>query len=184
MDNESLKQGKPDERGALGAVTLGRDGRAAAQSALLRGRGGCFVCQITLNIPGFPKRLPGDAALIELCSADFRWKVCREPVEEVQLANGAGLALLLLFEGGRAEMAEAKRAGLDIEENNGYGRVVDIDIITADGAMSRRDFHLRPRRCFLCGEDSKECARERRHSYEELRRAARGLIEKITEKRD
>lgn len=164
---------------ALNEVLNGREERAQLQSRLLDGRADYFICQIMLNIPGFPKRMDGDGALIEKCAADLLEQICREPVEEVKLDNGAGLALLLLFNGGSGEAEHAKRAGIFIEENKAYGRIVDIDVVTLDGPLSRSGFYLGPRRCFLCDKDSKECAKEGGHTYEELRKQVQTVINNI-----
>jgi len=169
----------PDREAALEAVMRGREERAAAQSRLLLLRGGSFVCQITLNIPGFPKRLNGDELLIKKCKEDLLRYICRMPLVEVQLDNGAGLALLQLYEGGHGAIYNTKRAAIFIEENKDYGRVVDIDVITVSGPLSRVLFNFAPRRCLLCDKDSKECARECNHTYEELRAEAQALIDGI-----
>lgn len=150
------------------------------QSRLLDGREDYFICQITLNIPGLPKRMEGDVSLIERCAADLLAAVCGNPAEEVKLDNGAGLALLLLFSGGSEGAEHVKRAGIFIEENKEYGRIVDVDVIKLDGPLSRSGFYLEPRRCFLCDKDSKECAREGGHTYEELRKRAQALINNIS----
>lgn len=165
---------------ALAAVILGRDERVRVQLCLLSGRIDYFVCQIALNVPGYPKRLPGDEAVIEKCREDFKIGVCCELIKEVQLENGAGLALLMLFGGGKEKMYKAKQAGIFIEENKRYGRIVDIDVVTVAGSISRRDFYFGPRRCLLCSRDSKECSRERNHRYEELRAVVQDLINEVS----
>lgn len=160
---------------ALATVMSGREERAAVQSHMLLGGAEGFVCQISLNVPGFPKRLEGDDALIDKLVRDFTAKISGRQLREVRLENGVGLALLLFWEGGPNLARAAKLAGISIEENNG-GRIADIDIITAEGVISRADLGLLPRTCLLCGRPSKECARERRHSYEELRAKTQSLI--------
>lgn len=162
---------------AAAVVMAGREERAMIQSRLLSGRSDHFVCQVTLNVPGYPKRLLGDETIIEKCRMDFQIGICCESHKEVKLENGAGLALLMLFSGGKEKITAAKQVGIFIEDNACYGRIVDIDVITVDGQLSRRDFHLKPRRCFLCSKDSKECARERKHSYQELRAEVQALID-------
>lgn len=163
----------------LKAVMLGRDERVRVQLCLLSGRIDYFVCQITINVPGYPKRLSGDETVIKKCRADFQTGIYCEPIKEVKLENGAGLALLMLFDGGKEKMNKAKQEGIFIEENKYYGRVVDIDVVAVDGSLSRRDFYLEPRRCLLCDKDSKECSRERNHRFEELRAAAQALIDRV-----
>lgn len=157
----------------------GREERARAQSRLLSGRPGYFVCQITLNVPGFPKRMDGDEALIKVCRADFLARLGREPLDEVSLLNGAGLALLMLFAGDRRQASDAKRAGIFIEENKSYGRAIDADVITIHCTLSRKEFNFGPRGCLVCGKNSKECSRARKHSYKDLRALTQVLINKI-----
>lgn len=167
----------PDLKEALAAVMSGREERAAVQSRMLSGGAGHFVCQISLNVPGFPKRLDGDAKLLEKFAADLMKKICCPPLDTVKLENGAGLALLMLFDGGRGKARDAKLAGIAIEEGDASGRIADIDIITAEGPLPRDAFGYGPRRCVVCGGLSKECARERRHTYEELREKMSFLID-------
>lgn len=155
---------------------LGREERASEQARLISGGDGYFVCQITLNIPGFPKRLAWDEALVEQCAWKLVKNIGRKPLEEVKLINGAGAALLMLFDGGGGSAREAKAAGIFIEASTVYGRLADIDVIAAQGPLSRKDFSLEPRRCFICNGDSKECARERRHPCGELREKAQAML--------
>lgn len=164
-----------DMKEALNAVMSGREERAAMQSQMLSGEARGFVCQISLNVPGFPKRLDGDDILIDKLVSDFTAKINSTQQHRVKLENGAGLALLLFFSGGPDLARTAKLAGISIEENNG-GRVADIDVITAEGAISRTDLGLGPRACLLCDKPSKECAREHSHTYEELRAKTQSLI--------
>jgi holo-ACP synthase CitX len=55
-------------------------------------------------------------------------------------------------------------------------RVLDIDVITAAGPISRGDIGLERRKCLLCRDDAKTCARERRHPAEDLREYVRRLL--------
>jgi holo-ACP synthase CitX len=55
-------------------------------------------------------------------------------------------------------------------------RVLDIDVITAAGPISRGDIGLERRRCLLCPDDAKTCARKRKHPPEELRERVRQLL--------
>ena len=52
----------------LEEVLSGRDERAAWQRRWLRSpEGNFFVCQIGLNVPGYPKRIPRDLAVVRKC---------------------------------------------------------------------------------------------------------------------
>lgn len=173
-----------DLKEALASVMSGREERAAVQSRMLSGRDGLFVCQISLNVPGFPKRLDGDAVLLEKFTGDLINKICCQPRCAVKLENGAGLAILMLFDGSRIPARDAKLAAIFIEENDACGRIADIDVITGAGHLSRSDLGIGPRRCVMCGRLSKECARERRHKYEELRAKMQFLIDDFRSKHE
>ena len=59
---------------------------------------------------------------------------------------------------------ELKAHMVDIEDSHPLGRLFDIDIIDSDGvAVSRDSMSLPRRRCMVCNDDAKICARSRRH---------------------
>ena len=86
----------------LEEVLSGRDERAACQKRMLASREGAFVCQIGLNVPGFPKRVPGDITIIKDCRRFLLACAGAAPFEEHYLDNGAGLCWQGAFEPGRS----------------------------------------------------------------------------------
>lgn len=158
-------------------VLAGRDERVYVQGLLLNVDGQVtsprerFICQISLNIPGYPKRLPLDEETVRKGAEDFLLGYGADPIKERFLTNGAGLCWLGLFDGDAETAKRAKRSAVRIEEQNPAGRIFDIDIITDDGSISRNILGLSPRRCLLCGAEAKICARLRAHPEEELRSA-------------
>ena len=46
--------------------------------------------------------------------------------------------------------------------------ILDIDVMDKDGAVSRCELGLDARKCLICDEDAKVCARSQKHSMEEL----------------
>ncbi|MFC1236545.1 citrate lyase holo-[acyl-carrier protein] synthase [Vibrio sp. F74] len=59
---------------------------------------------------------------------------------------------------------ELKAQMVDIEDSHPLGRLFDIDIIDRNGvAVSRDSMSLPRRRCMVCNDDAKICARSRRH---------------------
>ena len=67
-----------------------------------------------------------------------------------------------------AEARAVKLATIVLEEEHPLGRLWDIDVVTPEGAVSRRDLGFRPRRCFVCDRPAHECARSRAHSLDAL----------------
>lgn len=159
----------------LEEVLEGRDERAALQKKLLAAREGAFVCQIGLNVPGFPKRAPGDMAVIKECRRFLIASARALPFEERYVENGAGLCWQGAFDGKRFDARAMKKAAVDAENRMEAGRVLDIDVLTAQGQLSRLEMGLPPRPCFICGENAKECARAGAHDSAGLR----GLVFRI-----
>ena len=162
----------------LSEILAGRDERADFQQKLLFARAGAFVCQIALNIPGYPKRACGDAKVIEDCRNFLLARFGALPFEERYIENGAGLCWQGGFCGGRENALELKRAAVVAEERMAAGRLLDVDVITTDGQISRAAFGLSPRSCLLCDCEAKICAREGRHDAAELREIAVSIIKK------
>ena len=94
----------------LEEVLSGRDERAACQKRMLASREGAFVCQIGLNVPGFPKRVPGDITIIKDCRRFLLACAGAAPFEEHYLDNGAGLCWQGAFDGKSYDAGALKRA--------------------------------------------------------------------------
>lgn len=64
---------------------------------------------------------------------------------------------------------ELKSLLIDLEESHPMGRIFDIDVFDGDhNQISRSDLSLSPRKCLICGQDARVCAREKNHTYQEL----------------
>ncbi len=74
-----------------------------------------------------------------------------------------------LFSVNTKSYAQLKLAMVNIEDTHPFGRLFDIDVIDIDGLpISRDTFDLPRRRCFVCEQEAKLCARNRSHSLDEL----------------
>ena len=56
----------------------------------------------------------------------------------------------------------------ELEDQEPLGRLWDLDVIVADGPLSRSVFGIPPRKCLICDEEAHTCARSRAHSMAEL----------------
>lgn len=64
---------------------------------------------------------------------------------------------------------DIKSLTLNIENNHTLGRCVDIDIYDEKGnSISREDFGLNMRKCFICDDIAHNCVRSKKHSKEEV----------------
>lgn len=65
--------------------------------------------------------------------------------------------------------SDLKYAMVNIEDTHPLGRLLDIDVIDLNGKpISRDTLNLPRRRCFVCQQEAKICARNRSHSLHEL----------------
>lgn len=174
----------------LEEVLTGREERAAWQSLWLnkkreqpaaayrvsREPSSYFVVQIALNIPGYPKRVPHDLQVIKNCRKYLLRFARAVPEEEHYLENGAGVCWQGAFDADRYDAEHVKRVAIDTEKTTRAGRVLDIDVITNEGPISRTWMDLPPRQCFVCGREAKICAKEGCHDQNELREMVTRII--------
>ena len=148
---------------ALDAVLAARDARVARQQAMLQ-QGGVLL-SLTLVAPGAVKRSPLLDAIFAAALAALRPHV-DDARARIEAVDDSGHHALYLLDG---EAHDWKTRMLALENRAPLARLWDIDIIDRDGvAISRRDLGLPPRRCLICDDDAKSCARTRRHNIGEL----------------
>jgi hypothetical protein len=94
----------------LYSLLVAREERAWTQKFMLRASGGgwgCCVVQISLNIPGWPKRIEGDGRALSAGAETLLAEVGTAPLLGALLSNSAGDALLYSFNGYEPNFAEA-----------------------------------------------------------------------------
>ena len=148
---------------ALDAVLAARDARVARQQALLQ-QGGVLL-SLTLVAPGAVKRSPLLDAIFA-AALDAVRSLASDARAQLEAVDDSGHHALYLLDG---DAHDWKKRVIALENRAPLARLWDIDIIDRDGnPVSRRDLGLLPRRCLLCDDDAKTCARERRHHIGEL----------------
>jgi len=81
----------------------------------------------------------------------------------------------LLISAGNIKPEALKRVMVTAEDSHPLGRLFDIDVFDEQGQPLSRDSYGLPRRkCFVCGNDAKICARSRAHPLP-------ALIDKMSE---
>lgn len=156
----------------LMSLLRAREERAWLQSFFLRDFG--VVVQISLNIPGYPKRLSGDSAALCKGEALFLTSVEKAASVRASLSNAAGLARFAVWRD--VSSRAIKERAVAVEEGSPWCRLLDIDVISRDGNVGRSSLGLRPRLCLLCEEEAKVCSRLGAHSVEALRSEAESLL--------
>ena len=67
------------------------------------------------------------------------------------------------------EARAIKLITLNLEDNHILGRCVDLDVYDEKGkSISRRDFGLEMRKCYICDDIAHICVRSKKHSIEEV----------------
>ena len=158
----------------LERLLAGREERVSLQEHVLRVSE--VIAQVSLNIPGLPKRMTGDREVVSRIMEMIRRKLqplSGGPVLQFSLDNGAGYAGLLGAD--CVDPVAVKKIAMEIEDLP-WGSVLDVDVVTRTGALHRAGLTGIERKCFLCGRPAKDCARFQRHNYLLLRAACERLL--------
>ena len=150
----------------LDALLKSRDNRHELQQQLLRQHpGGTLVC-LTVVMPGNVKR-----NLYSVVTAQAALTALLDRLGEHVSATRAqdlvtGYEAYLITD---LPALEAKRVTCDIEDSHPLGRLFDIDVMGSDlTPISRQEVGEQPRRCLLCGNETRWCMRNHTHTHEEL----------------
>lgn len=180
-----------------------RENRVYHQKELLNKYPGAVLVSMTLNIPGPVKDSPRyrkaletglhrlKSMLTDRCCSESSFTILHE--EFRPLATGP--EAYLVVQGSTANSAasdtadsenlapealalDIKKAAVSVEEGSALGRLFDMDVLIPGEnfpcSISRSRLGAAPRRCLLCEEDAKACARSRAHTMDQL-------LEKINE---
>ena len=148
---------------ALDDILAARDARVARQQAMLA-QGGVLL-SLTLVAPGAVKRSPLLDAIFAAALDAIR-PLVNDARARIEAVDDGGHHALYLLDG---DAHDWKKRVIALENRAPLARLWDIDIIDRDGnPVSRRELDLPPRRCLLCDDDAKTCARERRHDIAAL----------------
>lgn len=153
-----------------------RENRAAKQRELLEKSDGILI-SLTLNVPGPVKDRVIYRNALELGMEKLEKRLNPETVLYREIRHlKTGSEGYLLLDAAKTDARGTKLAAMDIEDAGDFGRLLDIDVMTADGGLSRRELGRAARTCLLCGEDAKVCARSRRHEMADLLRKIEEIL--------
>lgn len=64
------------------------------------------------------------------------------------------------------DVRSLKEKLINLEESLIYGRILDIDVIDENfNSISRKDFKLKARKCFICEKEAIYCIKNKSHDY-------------------
>lgn len=162
----------------LEQVLQTKEKRAAVQ-AELRSRYHAAVVSVSVNMPGPVKYDKDSLDLIDyaLARLESLFVVAGIALQETRrIPAVAGPAAVLAVE---ADSALLKQLAAQVEEEQPFGRLLDIDVFDAAGDQLSRNAAglVACRRCFVCDEPAILCIRGRRHSAQQIADAVAVLVE-------
>jgi len=119
------------------------------------------VLSLTINIPG-GKKDSSDAKYIYEIALQEVEKLRLEVYERFLTCKDTGYEALWAL---HVDAQKLKTLTCKVEESHPLGRFMDIDVIDRDKNILSRETQ---RRCYICNESAKNCARSQKHSIEEL----------------
>lgn len=156
-----------------------RENRARIQRDLLaESLDGETLFSATLAIPG-PHKTSSvlERAFAELVGALEAGLAGVRMRARTRLSGAPGPELLMLV---KMPALELKRLAIDVEECHPLGRLADFDVVELTDGMprpvSRTELGLAPRRCLICGDEAKACARSRAHTVKDMQVAIAEII--------
>jgi holo-ACP synthase len=149
-------------------VLKDRDQRAITQKKLLEKYPYGTLIVIKLNIPGPIKNNDEIHQIFTDGVERFRKKLLDSNVM-LEWNKPVGNTCFLFS---KLPDKEIKKIAVMFEDIDEMGRFFDIDVLSdkKTKAISRSDLGMELRKCFICGETAKKCARSRKHTVEELQR--------------
>ena len=145
-----------------------REQRVMKQQALLNAYDEILI-SMTMNIPGPIKDKPKYRLALEWAmnrmveSLENRGMITKEINHKVTGSEG-----YIVVDKVEYQLEEMKKKAIAIEEADELGRLFDIDVLSKAGTVSRRELGFGARKCLLCEEDAKVCARSQRHNMGDL----------------
>jgi len=152
------------EQVTLKELLEAREARAAHQWELMNRYPQYSLISMTLNIPGPIKDSSKYRDALVFGVSELKKHLEEVVFEEIRWLKTGSEAFLVVNE----QAFDVKKKAVMVEEESPVGRLLDIDVIGKEGPVSRTEVGGEPRKCLLCDDDAKVCARSQKHSLEEL----------------
>lgn len=141
-----------------------REQRVWHQQDLLEKYGGALI-SVTLNIPGPNKDREEYRKVMDWGMEQLLEELENVAFSEVKYLKTGAEGYISVQ---NMDAIELKKIAIKHETLEPKSRLLDIDVMTQKGGISRSALGVEPRKCLLCEENAKACARSQKHSMEEL----------------
>lgn len=143
------------------------------------------ILSVRINVPGEHKKFEWSykihrhaCALLELNLVNEAIKY--EQIEESFCNNYYEILTLYKIE---SDPWAIKKIAMILENQDDFGRLLDIDVYDSSGqCLSRDDLNVPTRKCFICDEPAFMCGRTRKHTIQELHEFMILIAEKLKDK--
>ena len=119
------------------------------------------ILSLTINIPGVKKLSDDSKYIYKMALKEIEFLGLKE-LEKILTSKETGCEALISLS---INAEELKILTCKIEETHVLGRFMDIDVIDENKQILSRKI---PRKCYICEEKAKVCARSQKHSLEKL----------------
>lgn len=159
----------------LDKLLASRDRRVEMQQKLREKHPNMTLVCLTVIMPGNVKRnlssLIVSQAAINALTNCFEGKM----VDFITRDLATGFEAYLVT---NLSQHEAKLIACEIEDTHELGRLMDIDVLDADGIpMKREVVGSLPRKCLMCDNEARYCMRNRSHTPQELNAKIQQLVD-------
>lgn len=160
---EGKEQGIPE-------ILAAKDKRVLMQQAIFKKYPKNVIIDVKMNIPGPIKNNHYLDQLFNKGIDELEAEFDKANLETNKVASWDKDSGSEVFYVSARDADRIKKVAVKFENESELGRLFDADVLIKEQAMalSRKDYGLPSRRCFLCNRPAKECARSRRHSVTEL----------------
>ncbi len=144
----------------LNSVLENREHRVKKQQELRERYNSCVI-SLTINIPGRDKCTKEAEYIYNIALKEIE-KLDLKVYEKIFIHKDTGYEALFAV---NLEPQNLKKFTCRVEEEHPLGRFMDMDVIQKDGSIVSR---INPRKCYICNDNAKICARTQKHKIQEL----------------
>lgn len=151
-----------------------REERVCRQESLIEKYHSSLIC-MRVNYPGIIKNDYISIGIIKiLCDVIIRQFENQILYKSFNITAEGPILTIIVDKAG----IDVKRETINIEKNHFLGRFVDIDVYDKyNQSLSRKDFGMSSRKCYICDSYAQICVRNRSHSEDEIKRFIKSRYE-------